>query len=80
MRFLWVIGVGALLLVGRWRQVLWIAAVPLYFLSFQSLLHTEYRYIVPMHYFLFAFAAIGLYSLWQVASDAFNRVRLIRRA
>ena len=80
MRLLWVIGLGALLLVGRWREALWIAAVPLYFLSFQSLLHTEYRYIITMHYFLFAFAAIGLYSLWQAASDAFNRVRLIRRA
>jgi hypothetical protein len=80
MRLLWMIGLVALLLVGRWRLALWIAAVPLYFLIFQSLLHTEYRYIIPMHYFLFAFAAIGVYSLMQVAGDAFNRVRLFRRS
>ncbi|HEY6333990.1 MAG TPA: glycosyltransferase family 39 protein, partial [Blastocatellia bacterium] len=53
---------GALLLgiLGDRRALVMLAAVPVYYLVVQSALHTEYRYILPMHYFLFVFAAITL--------------------
>jgi hypothetical protein len=37
--------------------------VPLYYLLFQSFTHTEFRYTLPMHYFLFIFAATAWLSL-----------------
>jgi hypothetical protein len=80
MRALWIIGLGVLLLIGRRREALWIAAVPLYYVLFQSLLHTEYRYIIPMHYFLNIFAAIGLHTLVHVLRDAIRRVSGAARA
>jgi hypothetical protein len=76
MRVLVLLGLGALLVARRLRLAAWIAAVPLYYLLFQSLLHTEYRYIVPMHYFLFVFAAIGVVLLWNLAASAFSRAKL----
>lgn len=39
--------------------------VPAYYLSVHSATHTEYRYILSMHYFLFAFAALSLYTLGE---------------
>ena len=56
------IATGVLLLVvaGSYRRILIVAAVPLYYLTFQSALHTEYRYILAMHYFLFVFAAVTI--------------------
>ena len=80
MRALWIIGLAVLLLVGRRQEALWVAAVPVYYLLFQSLLHTEYRYIIPIHYFLIAFAAVGLHTLVQMLVDAFRRVRGASRA
>jgi hypothetical protein len=37
-------------------------AVPLYYLLAQSAFHTEYRYVLAIHYFLFIMAAVTLYS------------------
>jgi hypothetical protein len=43
--------------------------IPAYYLSIQSATHTEYRYVIIIHYFLFAFAALFIYALgeklWQ---------------
>jgi hypothetical protein len=54
-------GIMLLALAGRWRAIAILIAVPAYYLSVQSALHTEYRYILTIHYFLFIFAAIALY-------------------
>lgn len=55
--------VGTLLLVvaGRRRAVVILMAVPAYYLIVHSIVHTEYRYILAIHYFLFCFAAIAVY-------------------
>ncbi len=51
--------VGAVLMfVASWRRSLFLGMVPLYYLLFQSFTHTEFRYTLPMQYFLFVFAAI----------------------
>jgi dolichyl-phosphate-mannose-protein mannosyltransferase len=62
-RMVSLIGIGVLLLVlARQRWTLFaLLAVPLYYLCLQSAIHTEYRYILAIHYFLLAFAAVTLY-------------------
>lgn len=54
---------GIILLVrARALQTLVVLlVVPAYYLSIQSATHTEYRYILSLHYFLFALAAIFIY-------------------
>ena len=46
--------VAAVMSPGR---SLWLMMLPLYYLLFQAFLHTEFRYTLPMQYFLFTFAA-----------------------
>ena len=48
----------ALMFLASWRRSLFLLIVPLYHLLFQSFMHTEFRYGLPMHYFLFVFAAV----------------------
>ena len=56
--------VGALLcFVMAWRRAMFIAIVPLYYFIFQSALHMEFRYTLPMQYFLFTFAAVAWAAL-----------------
>jgi hypothetical protein len=55
------------------RRALFILVVPLYYLLAQGLLHTEFRYTIPMHYFLFVFAAITWVLLGAVISAAVKR-------
>ena len=57
--------VGGLILLAVRRQGSVIAillAVPVYYLGVQSVLHTEYRYVLTLHYFLFAIAAGAIYG------------------
>jgi len=60
-RALIVIGAVLLVCAGRSRALAALAIVPLYFLCCQSVLHTEYRYILAIHYFLFVIAAATIY-------------------
>src|SRR5262249_39131846 len=55
-----IIGVILLMITRRWRALGILLAVPLYYMSTQSALHTEYRYILAIHYFLFIVASIAL--------------------
>ncbi len=59
------IAVGLLLLIfaKQFRALALLLVVPVYYLSVHSTLHTEYRYILGIHYFLMMFAAVALYSL-----------------
>jgi hypothetical protein len=54
-------GTALLALAGRFRTLLVLVAVPLYYLSAQSVLHTEYRYTLGIHYFAFILAGVALY-------------------
>ena len=53
----------------RWRTLAILLAVPAYYFCVQSALHTEYRYVLSVHYFLFMMAGITLYwlggQLWR---------------
>jgi hypothetical protein len=50
---------GALILFSvSWRKGVFVMMVPLYYLLVQSTMHTEFRYVLAMHYFLFVLAGI----------------------
>jgi hypothetical protein len=65
------------------RRAAWLTIVPLYYLLIQSTLHTEFRYTLPMHYFLFVFAAtVWVLIGWALKSGimrAMNRLAGFRR-
>lgn len=56
-----VAGIALMLLARRGRTLVILLIVPLYYLTLQSPLHTEYRYILAIHYFLFVMAATTIY-------------------
>jgi hypothetical protein len=53
---------GAFLLARarKGRSLALLLVVPAYYLCFQSIVHTEYRYTLAINYFLFALAAVAL--------------------
>jgi hypothetical protein len=55
------VGIALLAFARRWQALMILMAVPLYYLCFQSILHTEYRYILAIHYFLFIMTAVTIY-------------------
>ena len=60
--------VAGLILLALRRQGSVLAillAVPVYYFCVQSVLHTEYRYVLIIHYFLFVIAAVAIY--WIVS-------------
>lgn len=66
---------GLLLLVRarRGRALAALLVVPLYYLCVQSALHTEYRYVLAVHYFLFVVAAAALQHAWHATAGALKR-------
>lgn len=54
------LGLAALVRARRWRVLAALSAVPLYYLCVQSALHTEYRYVLALQYFLLVPAALTL--------------------
>jgi hypothetical protein len=56
-----VAGICLLGVAGRGRAMMMLLAVPAYYLVVQSAFHTEYRYILAIHYFLFVMAAVTFY-------------------
>jgi hypothetical protein len=73
--------VGAVLLglSRRWRVLLILLAVPAYYFCVQSALHTEYRYVLAVHYFLFMLAALALYRLGSVSWRGLRKSRALRK-
>jgi hypothetical protein len=63
---LYLLGLVLLARARHGRALAALAAVPLYYLCVQSALHTEYRYVLAIHYLLFVAAAAALYHLARV--------------
>lgn len=59
-----VMGIVALVVRRDYRPLIILSVVPIYFFTAQSALHTEYRYLLALNYFLLAFAAVGI--SWMV--------------
>lgn len=59
-RLLTLLGLACLWIAGRRQDLAVSLTVPTYYFVFQSLLHTEYRYCLPLHYFLFPAMGFGV--------------------
>lgn len=51
------------------RAVLLLLGVPLYYLVFQSALHTERRYVIALHYFFMMFAAAFVWLVFRLLKN-----------
>lgn len=64
------VGLLLLLRARQYRTLVVLLVVPIYYLCVQSILHTEYRYVLAIHYFLFVPVATALYCfgglMWQM--------------
>lgn len=56
-------GTGILVYRRQFQSLAILLVVPCYYLCTQSALHTEYRYVLVIHYFLFVLAAVAIYSI-----------------
>jgi hypothetical protein len=54
------IGLGLLIVRRASRTLIILSVVPIYFFCVQSIVHTEYRYVLAVDYFLFALAAVAV--------------------
>jgi Dolichyl-phosphate-mannose-protein mannosyltransferase len=70
-----------LILLARARKasaLIILLIVPAYYLCVQSATHTEYRYVLAVHYFLFSMSAAALSwigsALWQVILKLWSRL------
>jgi hypothetical protein len=65
-----IIGLLALLITGKRNALALLLIVPAYYLCIQSVLHTEYRYVLVIHYLLFILVAVPIQEagdyLWNV--------------
>jgi hypothetical protein len=68
------IGIALLALASRRLALIALLSVPVYYLLLQSAFHTEYRYIIAIHYFLFIMAAVTLWVMGSLAGRAAGRV------
>ncbi len=68
---------GLLILIWR-RQFAVLAilvAVPFYYSCTQSILHTEYRYVLTLHYFLFVIAAVAIRQIGSWGAERLHSRR-----
>jgi hypothetical protein len=74
---LFIIAGAAVLFAAGFRRGLFISIVPVYYLLFQSFMHTEFRYTLPMQYFVFVFAAVAWMiagaGIWSAIRKVINR-------
>jgi 4-amino-4-deoxy-L-arabinose transferase-like glycosyltransferase len=69
--------IGAAILVYRkqFQTLALLLAVPCYYFCSQSALHTEYRYVLVIHYFLFVLAAVAVYTIGCRLTAAWKAAR-----
>ena len=68
------IGVALLAITGNKRGLLGLLMVPLYYVGVHSVFHTEYRYILAIHYLLLVVAATTLYCAGELLIEGTRAV------
>lgn len=71
-------GLALLARGGRWRTLLILLVVPAYYVCVQSAVHTEYRYVLAIHYFLFAMAAVFIHALGDLLQQRLRKAVHLR--
>lgn len=76
------IGAGILVYQRQFQSLAILLMVPCYYFCTQSALHTEYRYVLVIDYFLFVLAAVAIYSIVGkiIRSIPGTRLRSVRKA
>jgi hypothetical protein len=69
------IGAGILFYRRQFETLALLLAVPCYYFCTQSALHTEYRYVLVIHYFLFVLAAVAVYTIGRKLTAAWKAAR-----
>jgi len=59
-----IIGLVLLIIRRRWKALPILLVVPVYLFCVQSVVHTEYRYVLAVDYFLFAFVGVAVAWGW----------------
>jgi hypothetical protein len=57
-----ILGLVLLVLKKQWPALILLLVVPVYFFCVQSIVHTEYRYVLAVDYFLFALAGVAVWT------------------
>ena len=70
-----ILGIFLLVRAGKARALLILLIVPAYFVCVQSATHTEYRYVLAVHYFLFSMSAVTLLWLGEASWQLMQKVR-----
>lgn len=74
LRTLVTLGIALLLLAGRGRALVILLVVPLYYVTLHAPLHTEYRYTLAIHYFLFVLAGVTVYCATTALSQTVRHI------
>jgi hypothetical protein len=69
-----IIGLGLLIIRRASRALIILSVVPIYFFCAQSIVHTEYRYVLAVDYFLFALAAATVSWVGGLTVSSLRRV------
>ena len=80
MRVLIVAGIILLALARTRRALLILLAVPVYYLFTHSPFGIDYRYALPMHYFLFVIASVTLYCAGIFLAQLIRRAKKLEMA
>ena len=70
-----ILGLFVVIMQKHSRALVILSVVPLYYFTVQSIVHTEYRYVLAVVYFLFAFAAVGVTAIARFAFMKMNSFR-----
>jgi len=68
-----ILGLVTVFFIGL-RRGLYVLLVPLYYFVFQSVLHTEFRYTLPLHHYMLVFSAVIWVLIFSVALNGARRV------
>jgi hypothetical protein len=68
-------GAGILIYQRQFQSLATLLIVPFYYFCTQSALHTEYRYVLVIHYFLFTLAAVAVYGIGCKVPAAWRAAR-----
>jgi hypothetical protein len=74
-----ILGLLILIFARQRNAIVLLLNVPVYYLCIQSALHTEYRYVLVIHYFLFVLVAVALYRAGSYLWHWLQKIQLLRR-
>jgi hypothetical protein len=74
-----ILGLILLIRARRTSAIILLLTVPAYFMCVQSALHTEYRYVLAIHYFLFILVAVALYEAGDYLRSALQKLPILQR-